>query len=109
MATRSESFLATRILRALLPYGLILVTTAAFTIASRMSHERRNRDLQAREVRLTGEIADLKEEVHQLGDRLQGIQYDPYVVERRIRQRLGYVRPGELVIRPESPTTRPRR
>lgn len=86
-------------LRALIPYGLILLATGAFTWASRLNHLDRNRDLKAREMRLQSEVTGLEEEVRLLRHRLEGVENDPYVVESRIRERFGYVRPGETVIR----------
>lgn len=107
MATRSEPFVLWRFLRALLPYAGILLAAAAFTWASRLNHLQQNRDLEAREVRLKAEIGDLEEEVRVLRHRLEGMRNDPYVVESRVRQRFGYLRPGEKVIEPEEERREP--
>jgi cell division protein FtsB len=52
--------------------------------------------LQARTERLALENARLRREV-------AGLKEDPQVIERAVREELGYLRPGELIITLEGP------
>jgi cell division protein FtsB len=51
---------------------------------------------------LEAAVAELEAERFQLVRTVHGLRSDPLAVERRARERLGLVRPGELVIRLES-------
>ena len=86
--------------RALLPFVVILVATASFTWASRMSHSRRNRSLKERERELQAENGRLERDVRLMQLRVDGMESDPYVVESHVRER-GYLRPGEVLVRPD--------
>ncbi len=55
--------------------------------------------------RLDEKVQKEKETNRQLGDAIHALRTDPKTVERLIREKLGYARPGETVIRFEEPVT----
>ena len=89
--------------KAIFPYLGIAILAAAFTAGARSKHFVQNRTLKASEVRLQEEVSALELEVLRLDMRLAALQErDPQVIERQIRERFGYTRPGEIAI-PVSP------
>jgi cell division protein FtsB len=53
---------------------------------------------------LEGRISDLEDERRVLASRIHALRSDPLAVERLAREKLGMVRPGEIVLRlPERP------
>lgn len=88
-----------RILKAALPYLGIFILAAAFTAGARSNHFVQNRALKEREVRLQDDVSALEVEVRRLEMRLAALaEGDPVVVERQIRERFGYLRPGEVAL-----------
>jgi cell division protein FtsB len=61
--------------------------------------------LRAEQERLTGEVARLEERKLDLARRIRALREDPGYVELLARQRLGLVRPGDVVI--QLPERRP--
>lgn len=55
--------------------------------------------------RLDQEVAARDAEGRQLKAQIKALSEDPKTVEREIRARLGYAKPGETVIRFEAPAT----
>lgn len=53
-------------------------------------------------LQLDGQIAKADENNRQLKGSIDALRYDPKAVERLARERLGYAKPGETVIRFES-------
>ena len=98
MASVSDRIRPRDILRILMPYGLILVAAVAFTWASRMNHYRRYLDLKGREASLSAEIDSLGEEIQLLQRRLHAIDHDPFLIEKQVRERFGFVRPDEITL-----------
>ncbi len=89
--------------KAILPYLGILVLATAFTVGARSKHFVLNRGLKATEARMQEEVDALELEVRRLEMRLAALhERDPQVIERQIRERFGYLRPGEIAI-PVSP------
>ena len=85
--------------KAILPYLGILVLAAAFTVGARSQHFVENRALRAREARLEADVDALALEVRRLEMRLAALrERDPQVIERQIRERFGYTRPGEIAV-----------
>jgi|SRR5581483_10176935 len=66
-------------------------------------NERMRRELQKLEARKEKEAASVK----QNRAAMESLQNDPKAVERLVRERLGYYRPGEILVRFESPATNP--
>jgi cell division protein FtsB len=56
-------------------------------------------DLEANHQALTQEVGDLRESITELRRETVALHDDPWVVERALRGRLGYLRPGERVFR----------
>lgn len=56
-------------------------------------------------LRLDDLIKKEEETSRQLRTSIESLQYDPKAVERLARERLGYAKPGETVVRFEAPLT----
>ena len=56
-------------------------------------------------MRLNGQIAQQQEDLKQLKNSLDALSSDPQAIERLARDRFGYAKPGETVIRFEEPAT----
>jgi cell division protein FtsB len=56
-------------------------------------------------LRLDGQIQQEESRAKQLKGAIDVLRYDPKAVERLARERLGYAKPGETVIRFEAPVT----
>jgi len=56
-------------------------------------------------IRLDTEIQREEETGKQLNAAIQSLNHDPKALERLARERLGYAKPGETVIRFETPAT----
>jgi cell division protein FtsB len=57
--------------------------------------------------RLDSKLEKAKDDHRQLKRSIDSLQNDPKAVERLARERLGYAKPGETVIRFETPSTNP--
>jgi cell division protein FtsB len=66
---------------------------------------RQNERMRQDILRLDGEIEKADETARELKSATDALKYDPKAVERLARERLGYARPGETVIRFEPATT----
>jgi cell division protein FtsB len=55
-------------------------------------------------LQLDTQIAKVEENNRQLKTSIEALRYDPKAVERLARERLGYAKPGETVIRFDEPT-----
>jgi cell division protein FtsB len=58
-------------------------------------------------LRRDSEIQKEEEAGRQLNAAIQSVSTDPKTVERLARERMGYARPGETVVRFETPATNP--
>jgi cell division protein FtsB len=64
-----------------------------------------NERMQRENLRLERELQTEKEKSKQLQADIDALRNDPKTVERLTREKLGYARPGETVVRFESPAT----
>jgi cell division protein FtsB len=64
-----------------------------------------NERMRKQILRLDGQIQKEEEAAKQLKVSIDALHYDRRAVERLARERLGYARPGETVIRFEAPVT----
>jgi cell division protein FtsB len=64
-----------------------------------------NERMQRENLRLERELEKEKEKSKQLQADIDALRNDPRTVERLTREKLGYARPGETVVRFESPAT----
>ena len=64
----------------------------------------RNERMRKEVLRLDGEIQKEEATARQMRDSIEAMR-DPKVVERLAREKLGYAKPGETVIRFETPQT----
>ena len=64
-----------------------------------------NERMRKENLRLDAQIQKAEETSKQLKASIDALKYDPKAVERLARERLGYARPGETVIRFEPATT----
>jgi cell division protein FtsB len=65
----------------------------------------RNERMRKETLRLDNEIQKEEETRRQLKAATESLSRDPKTVERLVREKLGYAKPGETVIRFESPVT----
>lgn len=77
------------VIAALVLAGFSLVAEGGFRRYLRLQRDRHT--LEMRNARLDEENARLRREV-------QGLKEDPAMIERAVREELGFVRPGEIVI-----------
>jgi len=66
-----------------------------------------NERYRKRIMELEAQIQKEEETSRQLKVSIDALRYDPKAVERLARQRLGYAKPGEIVVRFEEPATNP--
>ena len=64
-----------------------------------------NERMRQQTYKLDTQIQKEEETSKQLKASIDALRYDPKAVERLARERLGYARPGETVIRFETPAT----
>jgi len=64
-----------------------------------------NERMQRENLRLERELEKEKEKSKQLQADIDALRNDPKTVERLTREKLGYARPGETVVRFEQPAT----
>ncbi|MGD0253787.1 MAG: septum formation initiator family protein [Verrucomicrobiota bacterium] len=64
-----------------------------------------NERMQRENLRLERELEAEKEKSRQLQADIDALRNDPKTVERLTREKLGYARPGETVVRFEQPVT----
>ncbi len=79
--------------------GLLVV--AVWYVPLIKQNERMRKEI----LRLDNRCEKEKEINKQLRTSIEALQYDPKAVERLARERLGYAKPGETVIRFEEPVT----
>ena len=66
---------------------------------------KQNERMRKRIVLLDGQIAKAEESSKQFKTSIDALKHDPKAVERLARERLGYAKPGETVVRFEEPAT----
>ena len=83
----------------LLLAGLLLVSVWYLPLIQQ------NERMQRENLRLERELEKEKEKSKELQADIDALRNDPKTVERLTREKLGYARPGETVVRFESPAT----
>lgn len=66
---------------------------------------KQNERMRKEILRLDGQLQKADEQGKQLKSSIDALRHDAKTVERLARERLGYVKPGETVIRFEAPST----
>lgn len=64
-----------------------------------------NERMRQQTFRLDSQIQKEEQSAKQLKASIESLRFDPKAVERLARERLGYAKPGETIIRFESPAT----
>jgi cell division protein FtsB len=87
--------------------GLLSLAGAVYSTLVLLPSKLATRDLRGRRDALTAEVADLERSIALLDRDARALHDDPWVVERTLRRRLGFLRPGERVFRaPAAPAQR---
>lgn len=81
----------------------LLVTAVTFLTVLFRQTQREHATIDARQAFYEQRVAEAETKLKEKEDRLRRIHYDPPFIERTIRQRLGYVKPEEILIRFEAP------
>jgi cell division protein FtsB len=66
---------------------------------------KQNERMRKEVLRLDTQVAKADETGRQLKTSMDSLKYDPKAVERLAREKFGYAKPGEIVIRFEPPVT----
>lgn len=88
--------------------GFILLLVVAMVLMIGMWYMpliRQNQRIRQENLRLDQEIQKEEAQQRQLKSSINALQKDPNAIERMAREKLGYARPGETVIRFEAPAT----
>ena len=80
--------------------ALLLTAGALYSALVLLPSKLKTRELRARRDALAGEVKDLRTSIAGLERDTRALRDDPWSVERALRRRLGYLRPGERVFRP---------
>src|SRR5690606_17871684 len=78
--------------------GLFIAASAFFSVLLGKTY-REYTNMQSRAAYYEEKVADKEAQLKEKADRLRRLRHDPEYVDRVIRQRLGYAKPGELVFR----------
>lgn len=82
--------------------GLFIAAAGVFTAGFGQTY-REYATIRAREALYRERLSDAETKLKEKEETLHRLRHDPVYIERMIRQRLGYARPGELVFRFEEP------
>jgi len=85
--------------------GLLLVAGLLALAVWYLPLIQRNERIRKEIMRLEGLIAQEEASNRELKGSIEALRTDPKSVERLVREKLGYAKPGETVIRFESPAT----
>lgn len=80
--------------------ALLLAAGALYSALVLLPSKLKTRELRARRDALVVEVKDLRASIADLERDARALRDDPWSVERALRRRLGYLRPGERVFRP---------
>ena len=80
--------------------GLLLAAGAIYSTLVLLPCKLKTRDLLVQRDALAAEVQDLKGSIALLRRDTSALHDDPWVVERALRRRLGFLRTGECVFRP---------
>jgi cell division protein FtsB len=78
-----------------------LMVVAVWYLPLIQQNERMRKEI----LRLDNQVQKDEEDGRRLKTSIDALRYDPKAVERLARERLGYAKPGETVIRFEAPAT----
>lgn len=79
--------------------GLLAAAGVTYFALVLLPSQLRTRELRTRHDALAAEVAELRGRIASLRTETEALRSDPWAVERSIRGRLGYLRPGERVFR----------
>src|ERR1700757_1654999 len=85
--------------------GLALLGGIALVVGCYLPLINKNERMRQEILKLSEQIQQEQETSHKLKASIEALQHDPKTVERLTRERLGYAKPGETVIRFEAPAT----
>jgi cell division protein FtsB len=80
--------------------ALLLAAGALYSALVLVPSKLKTRDLRARRDALAHEVEDVRTSISSLERDARALRDDPWAVERALRRRFGYLRPGERVFRP---------
>jgi len=78
--------------------GVVAVATCAYALCILWPQAQRTQTLDERVGGLRAEVAETRAERDRLEAEALALESDPYAVERALRERLRYVRPGEQLL-----------
>lgn len=79
-------------------FSLLVAAVVCLTVLFRQT-QREYATLHARQAFYAQRVAEADAKLKEKEETLRRLHYDPAFVERTIRQRLGYVKPDEILIR----------
>lgn len=82
--------------------GLLVAAGAAYGLLVLLPSRIKTDELRRHRDGLAAEVQGLEQRVQDLDQETRGLYDDPWVVERTLRSRLGYLRTGERVFRATS-------
>jgi cell division protein FtsB len=102
-AQRQQAYWATAFLREAVHAGALVLAGASvlyvcILLPSRLKTDR----LREQRDELKAEKAQLEKEVQDLRAEAKALESDPWAIERALRRRLGFLRPGEHVLKARS-------
>ncbi|HWY78542.1 MAG TPA: septum formation initiator family protein [Verrucomicrobiae bacterium] len=84
---------------------LLLLAGIGLVVVWYLPQIRQNEHMRAEILRLDTQIQQEEEAARKLKASIDALHHDPKTVERLAREKLGYAKPGETVIRFEEPVT----
>jgi cell division protein FtsB len=86
---------------------LLLITIACLLAIARWYFPviQKNERVRKKIIQLDQEIKKEEETARQLKTSIDALQHDPETIERKAREKLGYAKPGETVIRFDEPVS----
>ena len=84
---------------------LLLLAGIGLVVVWYLPQIRQNEHMRAEILRLDAQIQQEEETARKLKASIDALHHDPKTVERLAREKLGYAKPGETVIRFEEPIT----
>lgn len=85
--------------------GLALLAGIALVVGWYLPLINQNERMRQEILKLSEQIQQEQENSRKLKASIEALQHDPKTIERLTRERLGYAKPGETVIRFEAPAT----
>ncbi|MCO5169395.1 MAG: septum formation initiator family protein [Planctomycetes bacterium] len=80
--------------------ALLLTAGALYSALVLLPSKLKTRELRTRRDALAAEVGDLRGSIAALERDARALREDPWSIERALRRRLGFLRPGERVFRP---------